>query len=90
MEKAIGAFSELGWEKVPNWECILVHRTQGLFLSIYVDDIKMAGKKQNMSQPNETIIEQFSMMFESRISAGAAEKLHGWEKTSRKDGRVVI
>ena len=49
MGKAIGALSELGWEKVPNWECILVHRTQGLFLSIYVDDIKMAGKKQNMS-----------------------------------------
>ena len=46
MGKAIGALSELGWEKVPNWECILVHRTQGLFLSIYVDDIKMAGKKQ--------------------------------------------
>ena len=49
MGKAIGAFSELGWEKVPNWECILVRRKQGLFLSLYVDDIKMAGKKQNMS-----------------------------------------
>ena len=115
MGKAIGAFSELGWEKVPNWECILVHRKQGLFLSIYVDDIKMAGKKQNMSplwknlrklvdlreptafldhiyfgctqrewKPNETIIEQFSMMFESRISAGAPEKLHGWEKPHAK------
>ena len=21
----------LGWEKVPNWECLFVHRTQGLF-----------------------------------------------------------
>ena len=30
-----------GWEKVPNWECLFVHREQGLFLSIYVDDIKL-------------------------------------------------
>ena len=39
---------ELGWEKIPNWECMFVHRKQGLFLSVYVDDNKMAGKKQNM------------------------------------------
>ena len=33
----------------PNWECMSVHRKQGLFLSVYMDDIKMAGKKQNMA-----------------------------------------
>ena len=37
-----------GWEKIPNWECLFVHREQGLFLSVYVDDIKLAGKKQNI------------------------------------------
>ena len=37
-----------GWEKVSNWECVLVHRQKGLFLSVYVDDIKLAGKKQNI------------------------------------------
>ena len=37
-----------GWEKVPNWECLFVHREKGLFLSVYVDDIKLAGKKQNI------------------------------------------
>ena len=37
-----------GWEKIPNWECLFVHREQGLFLSVYVDDIKLAGKKQNL------------------------------------------
>ena len=36
-----------GWEKVPNWECLFVHREKGLFLSVYVDDIKLAGKKEN-------------------------------------------
>ena len=34
-----------GWEKIPNWECLFVHREKGLFLSVYVDDIKLAGKK---------------------------------------------
>ena len=38
------ALMELGWEEVPNWECLFVHRKQKLFLSVYVDDIKMAGK----------------------------------------------
>ena len=32
-----------GWEKVPNWECLFVHREKGLFLSVCVDDIKLAG-----------------------------------------------
>ena len=36
------------WEKVPIWECLFVHREKGLFLSVYVDDIKLAGKKQNI------------------------------------------
>ena len=37
-----------GWEKIPNWECLFVHREKRLFLSVYVDDIKLAGKKQNL------------------------------------------
>ena len=37
-----------GWEKNPNWECLFVHREKGLFLSVYADDIKLAGKKQNL------------------------------------------
>ena len=37
-----------GWEKIPNWECLFVHREKGLFLSAYVDDIKLAGEKQNL------------------------------------------
>ena len=37
-----------GWEKIPNWECLFAHREKGLFLSVYVDDIKLAGKKQNL------------------------------------------
>ena len=35
------------WEKVSNWECLFVHREKGLFLSVYVDAIKLAGENQN-------------------------------------------
>ena len=37
-----------GWGKVPNWECLFVNREKELFFSVYVDDIKLAGKKQNI------------------------------------------
>ena len=35
------------WEKALAlaWECLFVDRQQGLFLSVYVDDSNMAGKK---------------------------------------------
>ena len=39
---------ENGWRKVPTWECLFVRRQHGLFLSVYVDDIKMAGRKRNL------------------------------------------
>ena len=105
---------ELKWEKIPNWECLFVHRKQGLFLSIYVGD-KMSGKKQNMAptwkklmkgvdldeptfldhvylvctqrecEPNEGIVVQYKNMFESRVSAGATEKLPGWKKNFARE-----
>ena len=34
-----------GWEKIPNWERLFVHREKGLFLSVYVDDIKFGWKE---------------------------------------------
>ena len=37
---------EHGWEKVPNWECLFLHRQKRLFFSVYVDDITLAGKKK--------------------------------------------
>ena len=41
-------FLKHGWAKIPNWECLCVHREKGLFLSLCVDDIKLAGKKHNI------------------------------------------
>ena len=37
-----------GWEKAPALECFFAHRQMGLFLSVNVDDIKMAGKRRNL------------------------------------------
>ena len=37
-----------GWENFSNSDCLFVHRQKGLFLSVYVDDIQLAGKKQNI------------------------------------------
>ena len=95
-----------GWEKVSNWECLFAHREKGSFLSVHVDDIKLAGKKQNIDpmwkvldkevdlgeptsfldhvylgctqrqcQISIDIVDNYRTMFESRISAGATEKL---------------
>ena len=49
MEKAIRE-SCIGTRRrnVPKWECLFVKREKGLFLSVYVDDIKMTRKKQNL------------------------------------------
>ena len=90
-----------GWEKIPNWECLFVHRERGLFLSVYVDDIKLSGKKQNLDpmwkvlnkevdlgeptsfldhvylgctqrqcEISKNIVDNYTTMLESRISAG--------------------
>ena len=37
-----------GWEKVSFWNAYSYTVKKGLFLSVYVDDIKLAGKKQNI------------------------------------------
>ena len=38
-------FLKYGWDKVPNWECLFANREKGLFLSVSLDDFKLAGKK---------------------------------------------
>ena len=77
--------------RFPNWECFFVHREKGSILSVYVDDIKLAGKKQNidpmwkilnkevhLGEPTSFLDHVYlgcTTMFESRISSGRTEKL---------------
>ena len=41
--------NKLKFETVQGWECLYFHRQKQLFLSVYVDDLKMAGKKENLA-----------------------------------------
>ena len=48
------------------------------------------GCAQHECKINEIVIDEFRKMFESRISAGATEKILRMRETSRKDGSVVL
>ena len=100
------SYCSMAGRKVSNWECLFVHREKGLFLSLYVDNIKLAGRKQNINpmwkllnkdvdlgdptsffdhvhlgctqrqcEISKDIVDKYRTMFESRISAGATEKI---------------
>ena len=42
------AVRKCGFEAVKGWECLHVNKKEKLFLSIYVDDFKMAGRKESL------------------------------------------
>ena len=48
------------------------------------------GCTQWECKPNDTIIEEYKKMFESRISARATEQLPGWRKPHAKKISVVL
>ena len=48
-------------DKVPNREFLFVNREKGLFLSVYVDDIKPAGKKQNIHPMWKVLMEEVEL-----------------------------
>ena len=39
------SYWNMAGRKIPNWESLFVHREKGLFLSVYVDDIKIGWKE---------------------------------------------
>ena len=67
-----------GWEKVSDWECLFVHREKGLFLSVYVDDIKLAGKKQNINPTWKILMKDVDLgeptSFLDRVYLGCTER----------------
>ena len=44
-----------------------MHRKQGLFLSVYVDDIKMAGRKQNPQSYERNLVTLFDLGEPTRV-----------------------
>ena len=109
---------EHGRVKVLDWECLfVVNCEKGLFLSVYADDIKMAGKTQNPGPTWKILMKDVDLestsfldhenlgctqrestisndtvtkkdMFESRISAGAKEKLLT-KASGRLDAEII-
>ena len=53
--------SKHGWEKVSNWECFSYTVKKGLFSSVYVDDINLARKKQNIDPMWNVLIEEVDL-----------------------------
>ena len=47
-----------GWEKVSNWECLFLSLEKGLFLSVHVDEIKLAGKNRKHESDLESTNER--------------------------------
>ena len=43
-------------KKFRNWECLFVNREKGLFLFVYVDNMKLAEKKQNIDPTWKTMM----------------------------------
>ena len=52
---------EHGWRKVLNWECSFVNRARGLFLAVYVDDIELAGKTENIEPTLKILMEDVDL-----------------------------
>ena len=50
-----------GWGKGPNCECSFVNREKGPFLSMNVDDIKLAGKTQNIAPMWKVLMKQIDL-----------------------------
>ena len=100
MGEAVGkVLLELGWKIVPNWECLWKEAENGTHVeklkNVDLDeptsclDHEYLGCTQRECKPNEDNIEKYKEMFESCISAGAIEKLPGWE-TQRENCSVVV
>ena len=50
-----------GWENFLNFECLFVNRARGLFLSEYVDDIKLAGKTKHIEPSWKILMEDVDL-----------------------------
>ena len=48
-EHCHAAIKRCGFEPVEDWECLFKHHEKQLFLSVYVDDFKMGGRKGDIA-----------------------------------------
>ena len=75
---------EQGWEKAPNCDCLFVNREKGLFLSVSVDDIKLAERNKNMNQmwkrPMKNVDLREPTSFFDHVCLGCTQRECQWSK----------
>ena len=66
------------WEKAHAWECLFAHRQLGLFLSVYVDDIKMAEETTqswiHVEKIDETRWSEKALPFLDQVYLGCTQR----------------
>ena len=50
-----------GFTKLQGWECLFVHTELKLWLSVYVDDFRMAGIKENLAPMWERLSKRLAL-----------------------------
>ena len=67
-----------GWEKALAWERLFVHRQHGPLQFVYVDDINMVGKKNDLQPMWKRLMEQFDLekrpQFLDRVYLGTTQR----------------
>ena len=90
----MGNLLRYGWEKVSKWECLFAHREKGLFLSMYVDDIKLAGKKQNIDPMWKVLNKEVDLggptSFLDHVYLGCAQRQCGISKDIVDNNRTMF
>ena len=61
-----------------NWECLFVNRARGLFLSVYVDEFKMAGKQKTWHRLGQFLMKYVDLeeptSFLDRVYLGCTQR----------------
>ena len=78
---------ELGWVKVPNWECLFVHRKQKLFPSVCVDDIKMAGRSRILASMCKKLMKDVDIEEPTSFLDHVFFVLHSTEMQTQRENR---
>ena len=80
---------EIGWAKVPNCECLFVQRKQGLFLSVYVDDM-IGWKEAEFSSYVEEVDEERLQSGTNIISLSRLFRLHSKGMQTKRENQSTI
>ena len=79
-----------GFIRVEGWECLYKHPKKGLFLSVYVDDFKMAGPTESLPGVWSELRSEIAMddpapfgLLSNANSQGRQDKSSSWSTTSK-------